>query len=53
MATGKTVITSLHSVDFALRFARRIIGLCGGRIRFDLPVEQVTGRMLDELYRTC
>jgi ABC-type phosphate/phosphonate transport system ATPase subunit len=34
-----------------LQFAERIVGLCGGRIRFDLPVDQVTGAMLAELYR--
>ncbi len=53
MATDKTVITSLHSVDFALRFAERIIGLRAGRIHFDLPKAAVTGEKLKELYRPC
>jgi len=53
MDTDKTVVASLHSVDLALRFARRIIGICAGRIRFDLPVESVDGELLAELYRTC
>ncbi len=51
--TGKTVIMALHSVDFALRFGRRIIGLCGGRIRFDLPAAQVAQHHLDALYTAC
>ena len=51
--TGHTVIMSLHSVAFARRFSQRIIGLCAGRIRFDLPVSQVCQEDIDELYRTC
>jgi phosphonate transport system ATP-binding protein len=53
MDTDKTVVASLHSVNFALRFARRIVGLRGGRILFDLPVGHVTDKMLAELYRPC
>jgi len=51
--TGKTVIMALHSVTFARRFAKRIIGLCAGRIRFDLPAGQLTRELIDELYLTC
>jgi phosphonate transport system ATP-binding protein len=50
---GKTVIMALHSVIFARRFAHRIIGLCAGRIRFDLPVDQLTQDAIDDLYLTC
>lgn len=51
--TGKTVIMALHSVTFARRFGKRIIGLCGGRIKFDLPADQVTQDDINELYLTC
>jgi len=51
--TGKTVIMALHSVAFARRFAERIIGLCAGRIRFDLSHSQLTREDIDELYLTC
>jgi len=51
--TGKTVVMSLHAVDFARRFGQRIIGLCAGRIQFDLPAAQVTQDHIDALYRSC
>ena len=53
MASDKTVVASLHSVDLALGFARRIVGLRLGRILFDLPPGQVTDELLDALYRPC
>jgi phosphonate transport system ATP-binding protein len=51
--TGKTVIMALHSVSFARRFVQRIVGLCAGRIRFDLPADRITQNDLDALYSTC
>ena len=53
VTAGKTVVTALHSVEFARRFCRRIIGLCGGRIRFDLPSDRVSQNDIDALYTTC
>ena len=53
METEKTVVASLHSVDLALNFARRVIGLRQGRILFDRPSEQVNQPLLDALYRPC
>lgn len=52
-AAGNTVIMALHSVTFARRFSRRIIGLCAGRIRFDRPVSQLRQEEIDGLYLTC
>ncbi len=51
--TDDTVVAALHSVTFALRFARRIIGLCGGRIRFDRPSDSLDEQQLSDLYHSC
>ena len=51
MKNADTVIVSLHAVDVALKFAERIIGLRDGEVEFDLPVDQVTPAMLQELYQ--
>ncbi|MEE8304241.1 MAG: ATP-binding cassette domain-containing protein [Candidatus Tectomicrobia bacterium] len=51
MQKAETVVMSLHAVEFALKFAERIIGLREGEIQFDLPVEHVTQTMLRKLYR--
>ena len=48
---AETVVVSLHAVEFALQFAKRIIGLHDGEIQFDLPTEKVTQTMLRELYQ--
>ncbi len=47
----ETVVLSLHAVEFALKFAQRIVGLSDGEIQFDLPTGEVTQTMLTELYR--
>ena len=47
----ETVVLSLHAVEFALKFAQRIVGLSDGEIQFDLPTGKVTQTMLTELYR--
>lgn len=45
-----TLIASLHSVDIAKRYFKRIIGLRAGEVYFDLPVENVTDELLKTLY---
>lgn len=45
-----TAMIALHDQDLARRFATRIIGLQGGRIRFDAPVTAVTQDQIDALY---
>ncbi|MCZ8014843.1 MAG: ATP-binding cassette domain-containing protein [Limnobacter sp.] len=47
---GISLICTLHQVDMALAFFKRIIGLRDGKIVFDLPTEQVTPAMLKSLY---
>ena len=46
---GATLITTLHQVDVATRFAR-VIGLRDGELKFDLPSSEVTPQRLAELY---
>ncbi|WEF35279.1 phosphonate ABC transporter ATP-binding protein [Pseudoduganella chitinolytica] len=44
------LVCSLHQVDLALAHFPRIVALKDGRVAFDLPREQVTQAMIDELY---
>ena len=41
---GITAVVSLHQVEFARRFADRIVGLSAGRVVFDGPPAALTGR---------
>ncbi len=46
----QTLITSLHSVDYAKKYFTRIISMRNGEVFFDLPTEEVTDDLLAELY---
>jgi phosphonate transport system ATP-binding protein len=48
---NQTLITTLHSVDFAKKYFTRIIALRDGHLFFDLPAEKVTEKVLTDLYR--
>jgi phosphonate transport system ATP-binding protein len=48
---GITVVCNLHQVDFALRFADRIVGLAGGRIVMDRPTGEVDEGYIQGIYR--
>jgi phosphonate transport system ATP-binding protein len=48
---GKTLVISLHDVEFAVRYCDRIVGLRHGQILFDAPTAAVTSAMMAELYR--
>ncbi|HEY9652617.1 MAG TPA: phosphonate ABC transporter ATP-binding protein [Coleofasciculaceae cyanobacterium] len=48
--TGKTLVTSLHAIEFARSHYQRIIGLRQGRIVFDTPAEAVSDAMIKQLY---
>jgi phosphonate transport system ATP-binding protein len=39
---GITVVTSLHVLDLARRYSRRVIGLRGGLVAYDGPPERLT-----------
>ena len=47
---GLTVIVSLHQVEFARRFADRIIGLKSGAVVFDGTADQLTPVLAQSLY---
>jgi phosphonate transport system ATP-binding protein len=49
--TGKTLVTSLHAIEFARSHYQRIIGLRQGRILFDTPAEALSDAMIKELYK--
>lgn len=48
--THKTLIVSLHSVDLALAYFPRVIGIKAGKISFDLAPDKITDAMLEDLY---
>jgi phosphonate transport system ATP-binding protein len=50
--TGKTLVTSLHAIEFARSHYQRIIGLRQGRILFDTPPEKLTSTTIEQLYKT-
>ncbi|ERI51369.1 phosphonate ABC transporter ATP-binding protein [Pseudomonas sp. AOB-7] len=47
---GKTVVVTLHQVDYAVRYCRRAVALKGGRIHFDGPTESFNPDFLNDLY---
>jgi len=47
---GTTVVVCLHQVEFAKRYCPRIIGLKDGNMVFDGPPEELTMKILQEIY---
>jgi phosphonate transport system ATP-binding protein len=47
---GKTVVVTLHQVDYALRYCPRAVALKGGRIHYDGPSAALSDRLLNDLY---
>lgn len=47
---GKTLLVNLHSVDLALAFFPRVIGIKNGVTLFDLSPGQITDELLADLY---
>jgi len=48
---GRTLVVSLHAVEYALSHFDRILGLRNGRILFDAPPALVSDDMIKDLYR--
>lgn len=49
---GISAIVSLHQVDFAIRYAARIIGIKDGLVVFDGRPELLTAAKIEEIYGT-
>ncbi|MCQ9616054.1 phosphonate ABC transporter ATP-binding protein [Paenalcaligenes niemegkensis] len=47
---GKTVVVTLHQVDYAVRYCKRVVALKGGHIHFDGSVQALNSPFLSELY---
>ncbi|AFS77097.1 ABC phosphonate transporter ATP-binding protein [Gottschalkia acidurici 9a] len=47
---NKTLVTVLHSVEYAKKYFDRIIGMREGKIYFDLRSDEITDELLSELY---
>ncbi|MFM9940478.1 MAG: phosphonate ABC transporter ATP-binding protein [Hyphomicrobiaceae bacterium] len=47
---GITAVVSLHQVEFARRFADRIVGLCKGRVVFDGPPRDLDAAATSKIY---
>ena len=45
-----TIVTNMHHVDMALKYAQRIIGIKAGEIVFDGPSTKVTNDILKNIY---
>ncbi|WP_449432452.1 phosphonate ABC transporter ATP-binding protein [Pseudomonas putida] len=47
---GKTVVVTLHQVDYAVRYCPRAVALKGGRIHFDGNGSDLSNQFLNDLY---
>jgi phosphonate transport system ATP-binding protein len=48
---GITALASLHTLEMTREYADRVIALREGGIYFDGPTEQLSGALVDEIYR--
>lgn len=49
---GRTVVVTLHQVDYAREFCRRAVALKAGKVVFDGPSEDLTPGLLAKIYGT-
>ncbi len=47
---GKTVVVTLHQVDYAMRYCQRAVALKDGRIHYDGACADLDSRLLNDLY---
>lgn len=48
---GKTLVASLHAIEYARSHFQRIVGLRQGQILFDAPTQAISAAMVEELYK--
>lgn len=48
--THKTLLVNLHSIDLALAYFPRVIGIKEGKALFDLSPEKISDTLLEDLY---
>lgn len=49
---GRTVVVTLHQVDYALKYCQRVIALRQGEVVFDGPSQELTPALLNGIYGT-
>jgi phosphonate transport system ATP-binding protein len=47
---GMTVVVTLHQVDYALRYCRRVVALKAGKVVYDGPREGLDRGLLIDIY---
>jgi phosphonate transport system ATP-binding protein len=47
---GMTVIVTLHHVEYALRYCRRVVALHAGKVLYDGPVKGLDRKLLIDIY---
>ena len=47
---GSTIVVSLHQVDMAMRYCKRVIALHQGRVVYDGTASNLTPALLRDLY---
>ncbi len=50
---GKSVVVTLHQVDYARKYCKRVIALVDGKIAFDGKAKELTDKVLEKLYGTA
>ncbi|MEL6821587.1 MAG: ATP-binding cassette domain-containing protein [Calditrichota bacterium] len=48
-----TVVAAMHTVDLALEYFTRVIGIRAGSIHFDIPASDIQPKHLEELFNAC
>jgi phosphonate transport system ATP-binding protein len=50
---GKSVVVTLHQVDYARKYCKRVIALVDGKIAYDGKAKDLSDKVLEKLYGTA